>query len=80
MRVCRSTWYCSDLTCIDLSQRFTGLLTQKHNADQILRDLTPLEGGIQDHEAFEGWVRMVTSKVEMITTEMTRLQSQITCA
>lgn len=62
---------------IDLSNRFTTLLTQKHNADKVLRDLTPLEGGIGDSEALEGWVRMMNGKVEMITEEMKRLQSKI---
>ena len=64
---------------LDLSQRFTNLLTQKHNADKILKELTPLEGGIADHEALEGWVRMMNGKVEMITEEMKRLQGQINC-
>ena len=64
---------------VDLSQRFTNLLTQKHNADKILKELTPLEGGIADHEALEGWVRMMNGKVEMITEEMKRLQGQINC-
>ncbi|WWC88507.1 uncharacterized protein L201_003418 [Kwoniella dendrophila CBS 6074] len=62
----------------DLSQRFTTLLTQSHKANKVLKDLTPLEGGIADHEALEGWVRMVTGKVEMITAEMKRLQDKLT--
>jgi hypothetical protein len=52
-------------------------LTQKHNADKVLKELTPLEGGIGDHEALEGWVRMMKGKVEMITEEMKRLQGKI---
>ncbi|WVW84815.1 hypothetical protein I302_106850 [Kwoniella bestiolae CBS 10118] len=62
----------------DLSQRFTTLLTQTHKANQVLKDLTPLEGGIADHEALEGWVRMVNGKVDMITAEMKRLQDKLT--
>ncbi|WWC62715.1 uncharacterized protein I303_105312 [Kwoniella dejecticola CBS 10117] len=62
----------------DLSQRFTTLLTQSHKANQVLKELTPLEGGIADHEAMEGWIRMVTSKVDMITAEMKRLQDKLT--
>ncbi|WVF69119.1 hypothetical protein IAT40_003893 [Kwoniella sp. CBS 6097] len=62
----------------DLSQRFTTLLTQTHNANKVLKDLTPLEGGVADHEALEGWVRMMTGKVEMITAEMKRLQDKLT--
>ncbi|KAK8858687.1 hypothetical protein IAR55_002916 [Kwoniella newhampshirensis] len=62
----------------DLSQRFTSLLTQTHNANKVLKDLTPLEGGAADHEALEGWVRMMNGKVEMITDEMKRLQSRLT--
>ncbi|KAK1925787.1 hypothetical protein DB88DRAFT_485114 [Papiliotrema laurentii] len=61
----------------DLSNRFTTLLTQKHNADKVLKELTPLEGGIADSEALEGWVRMMNGKVEMITEEMKRLQGKI---
>nr|XP_019012880.1 uncharacterized protein I206_02376 [Kwoniella pini CBS 10737]OCF51661.1 hypothetical protein I206_02376 [Kwoniella pini CBS 10737] len=62
----------------DLSNRFTTLLTQSHKANQVLKDLTPLEGGIGDHEALEGWIRMVTGKVDMITAEMKRLQDKLT--
>ena len=61
----------------ELSQQYTTIMTQKNNADKVLRDLTPLEGGIADHEALEGWVRMMKGKVDMITEEMTRLQRQI---
>ena len=71
---------CTKLTesqTADLSQRFTTLLRQKHDADKVLKELTPLEGGIQDHEALEGWVRMMNGKVEMISEEMKRLQDQI---
>ncbi|OCF30429.1 hypothetical protein I316_07916 [Kwoniella heveanensis BCC8398] len=62
----------------DLSQRFTTLLTQTHNANRVLKELTPLEGGVADHEALEGWVRMMNGKVEMITAEMKRLQDKLT--
>lgn len=43
----------------------------------MLKELTPLEGGIADSEALEGWVRMMNGKVEMITEEMKRLQGKI---
>ncbi|WVR06450.1 hypothetical protein IAU60_003481 [Kwoniella sp. DSM 27419] len=62
----------------DLSKRFTTLLTQSHNANKVLKDLTPLEGGIADHEAMEGWIRMMNGKVEMLTAEMKRLQDKLT--
>ncbi|WVQ83011.1 hypothetical protein IAT38_005149 [Cryptococcus sp. DSM 104549] len=62
----------------DLSKRFTALLTSTHNANKVLKDLTPLEGGVADHEALEGWVRMMNGKVEMITAEMKRLQDKVT--
>lgn len=42
-----------------------------------MKELTPLEGGIGDSEALEGWVRMMNGKVEMITEEMKRLQGKI---
>ncbi|WWD18580.1 hypothetical protein CI109_103033 [Kwoniella shandongensis] len=62
----------------DLSQRFTTLLTQTHNANKVLKELTPLEGGVADHEALEGWVMMMNGKVDMITEEMKRLQNKLT--
>ncbi|WVQ73121.1 hypothetical protein IAR50_002685 [Cryptococcus sp. DSM 104548] len=61
----------------DLSQRFTTLLTQSHKANQILKDLTPLEGGLGDSEALEGWVRMMNGKVEMMGEEMSRLAGKM---
>ncbi|ODN81811.1 hypothetical protein L202_02175 [Cryptococcus amylolentus CBS 6039] len=61
----------------DLSQRFTTLLTQSHKANQILKDLTPLEGGLGDPEALEGWVRMMNGKVGMMGEEMSRLASKM---
>lgn len=39
--------------------------------------MTPVDGGIADSDALEGWVRMVTGKVDMITTELTRLQEKM---
>jgi hypothetical protein len=56
----------------------TILLAQIDKANKVLKDLTPLEGGIQDVEALEGWVRMMKGKVDMITEEMKRLQDRIT--
>ncbi|KAK4687060.1 hypothetical protein P7C73_g3070, partial [Tremellales sp. Uapishka_1] len=61
----------------DLSQRFTTLLSQTHGANKVLKELTPLEGGIQDFEALDGWVRMVNVKVEMSMDELRRLQDKI---
>lgn len=43
----------------------------------MLKELTPVDGGIADSDALEGWVRMVTGKVDMITTELTRLQDKM---
>jgi hypothetical protein len=63
----------------DLSTEYNKLLEERKKANQVLRDLTPLEGGIDDAESLEGWVRMMNGKVEMITEEMKRLQSKITC-
>ncbi|OXG18747.1 hypothetical protein C366_02856 [Cryptococcus neoformans Tu401-1] len=62
----------------DLSNRFTNLLTQTHQANKIFKELTRLESGINDAEALEGWVRMMVGKVEMMGTEMKRLQDNLT--
>lgn len=62
----------------DLSNRFTNLLTQTHQANKIFRELTRLENGISDAEALEGWVRMMVGKVEMMGKEMKRLQDSLT--
>ncbi|KAE8538889.1 hypothetical protein D1P53_005257 [Cryptococcus gattii VGV] len=62
----------------DLSNRFTNLLTQIHQANKIFRELTRLESGISDAEALEGWVRMMVGKVEMMGKEMKRLQDNLT--
>lgn len=62
----------------DLSNRFTNLLTQTHQANKIFRELTRLESGISDAEALEGWVRMMVGKVEMMGKEMKRLQDNLT--
>ncbi|ORX37324.1 hypothetical protein BD324DRAFT_625699 [Kockovaella imperatae] len=61
----------------DLSSQYSTLHAQMTAADKVLKDLTPLEGGVADHEALEGWVRMMNAKVVMITEEMKRLQGQI---
>lgn len=61
----------------DLSKRFTTLLSQSHSANKVLRDYTPIEGGIADADAFEGWVRMMKTKVDMGADEMRRLQDKI---
>lgn len=63
----------------DLSERYTVLLSQSHAANSVLKELTPLEGGIGDADALEGWVRMVTGKVDMMTIELRRLQEKQTC-
>ncbi|WVN85145.1 uncharacterized protein L203_100288 [Cryptococcus depauperatus CBS 7841] len=61
----------------DLSQRFTNLLATTHSANQIFMTLTPLESGIKDPVALEGWIRMVVGKVEMMGGEIKRLQDQM---
>lgn len=63
----------------DLSNRFTTLLIQAHQANKIFKELTPLESCISDVEALEGWIRMMVGKVEMMGTEMKRLQDNLTC-
>lgn len=45
--------------------------------NKIIRELTPLEGGVDDPDAIEGWVRMMKGKVEMTNEELVRLRSQI---
>lgn len=62
-----------------MSQRFSTLALQRDSANRILTEFTPLEGGIADHEALEGWVRMMRGKVDMLTEEMRRLQDKISC-
>ncbi|RXK37709.1 hypothetical protein M231_05042 [Tremella mesenterica] len=61
----------------ELSSQHTMATEQIEAANKIIKELTPLEGGIKDIEALEGWIRMMTAKVEMITAEMQRLQAQI---
>jgi hypothetical protein len=61
-----------------LSKEHDILVAQCEGANKVLRELTPLEGGIKELEALEGWVRMMNGKVEMITGEMKRLQDKIT--
>lgn len=53
------------------------LQTQILAADEVLRSLTPLEGGIADAQALEGWVRMMVGKVEVMGEEMKRLQGKL---
>ena len=47
--------------------------------NKIIRDLTPLEGGVDDPDAIEGWVRMMKGKVEMTNQELIRLRGQMAC-
>jgi hypothetical protein len=63
---------------LDASDRYLTLLQQQTRVDKLLKELTPLEGGIADPEALEGWVRTVNGKVEMTTEELRRLQGRIT--
>lgn len=64
---------------LEMSLQYTGLVAQVEKANKVIKDLTPLEGGVQDSEALEGWVRMQNGKVEMVTEELQRLQSKLTC-
>lgn len=61
-----------------MSLKYTGLATQIENASKVIKELTPLEGGIEDAEALEGWIRMQNGKVEMITEELKRMQDKLT--
>ena len=62
-----------------MSLQYSGLVAQVEKANKVIKELTPLEGGVQDSEALEGWVRMQNGKVEMVTEELQRLQSKLTC-
>lgn len=42
----------------------------------MIKELTPLDG-ISDADALDGWVRMVSGKVEMMTGEIARLQGKL---
>lgn len=64
---------------VDLSKKHSKLVRQVEGVNKVLRELTPLEGGTEDAEALEGWVRMMNGKVTMITEEMKRLQDKINC-
>jgi hypothetical protein len=64
---------------VDLSKKHDKLVRQVDGVNKVLRELTPLEGGTEDAEALEGWVRMMNGKVTMITEEMKRLQDKINC-
>jgi hypothetical protein len=48
-------------------------------ADKVLRELTPLEGGLSDPQALEDWVKNVTGKVGIMADEMKRLQAKLDC-
>lgn len=61
-----------------MSLKYTALVTQVENANKVIKDLTPLEGGVQDAGALEDWVRMQNGKVDMVTEELKRLQSKLT--
>jgi hypothetical protein len=52
-------------------------VAQVETANKIIKELTPLEGGVQDSEALEGWVRMQNGKVDMGSEELKRLQSKL---
>ena len=67
------------LTSLEMSLQYSGLVAQVEKANKVIKQLTPLEGGVQDSEALEGWVRMQNGKVEMVTEELQRLQSKLTC-
>jgi len=62
-----------------MSLKYTELAAQVENANKVIKELTPLEGGVQDSGALEGWVRMQNGKVDMVTEELKRLQSKLTC-
>jgi len=61
-----------------MSLKYTALVGQVENANKVIKELTPLEGGVQDSEALEGWMRMQNGKVDMVTEELKRLQSKLT--
>jgi hypothetical protein len=61
-----------------MSLQYTELVAQVDKANKIVKELTPLEGGVQDSEALEGWIRMQNGKVDMGTEELKRLQSKLT--
>lgn len=61
-----------------MSLKYTALAAQVENANKVIKELTPLEAGVQDAEALEGWVRMQNGKVDMITEELKRMQDKLT--
>lgn len=61
-----------------MSLKYTALVTQMETANKVIKDLAPLETGVQDAEALEGWVRMKNGKVDMITEELKRMQDKLT--
>ena len=61
-----------------MSVKYTSLVGQVDNVNKVIKELTPLEGGVQDLEALEGWIRMQNGKVDMVTEELKRLQSKLT--
>lgn len=62
-----------------MSIKYTALVAQVETANKVIKDLTPLETGVEDAEALEGWVRMKNGKVDMITEELSRMQNKLTC-
>jgi hypothetical protein len=61
-----------------MTLKYSELVAQVENANKVIRELTPLEGGVKDSEALEGWIRMQNGKVDMVTEELKRLQSKLT--
>lgn len=62
-----------------MSIQYAALVAQVESANKVIKELTPLETGITDAEALEGWVRMKNGKVDMITDELKRLQDKLAC-
>lgn len=62
-----------------MSIKYTALVAQMETANKVIKELTPLETGVQDAEALAGWVRMKNGKVDMITEELKRMQDKLTC-
>ncbi|KAL1408193.1 hypothetical protein Q8F55_004998 [Vanrija albida] len=59
----------------DLSNRYTELLGQSHAANKIVKELTPLSG-LADIDAFEGWLRMATTKLGLFEDQLKTLQGK----
>jgi hypothetical protein len=68
----------SELPREELEQKYQSLLERTSKADQILKESSPiLTEGINDADALEGWVRMITGKAEMATMEIKRLNDKL---